>query len=29
MIKNNEFLEYEFVHKKAYYGTRLKDAVEF
>jgi len=25
MIKNNEFLEYEFVHKKAYYWTRLKD----
>ena len=28
MIKNNEFLEYELVHKKAYYGTRLKDAVQ-
>ena len=28
MIKDNEFLEYELVHKKAYYGTRLKDVVE-
>jgi len=28
MIKNDEFLEYEFVHKKAYYGTRLEDVVE-
>ena len=28
MINNNEFLEYEFVHKKAYYWTRLEDVVE-
>ena len=25
MIKNNEFLEYEYVHNHAYYGTRLED----
>ena len=25
MIENNEFLEYEYVHNHAYYGTRLAD----
>lgn len=29
MIENNEFLEYEFVHKKAYYWTRLKDVAKW
>ncbi len=28
MIENDEFLEYEWVHKAAYYGTRLSDVVE-
>ena len=28
MIERGDFLEYEFVHKKAYYGTRLEDVVE-
>ncbi|MDQ7023175.1 MAG: hypothetical protein Q9M97_06665 [Candidatus Gracilibacteria bacterium] len=25
MIENNEFLEYEYVHNHAYYGTKLVD----
>ena len=28
MINNDEFLEYEWVHNAAYYGTRLRDVVE-
>jgi len=28
MINNDEFLEYEWVHNAAYYGTRLSDVVE-
>ena len=28
MINNDEFLEYEWVHNAAYYGTRLSDVIE-
>ena len=29
MIKNKEFLEYEYVHNHAYYWTRLSDVVDW
>lgn len=28
MIEKNEFLEYEWVHKSAYYGTKISDVLE-
>ncbi|MDD2907839.1 MAG: guanylate kinase [Candidatus Gracilibacteria bacterium] len=27
-IENNEFLEYNFIHNQAYYGTRIKDVLD-